>query len=324
MDSIEARLTQIRHEANGIASFEFTPLDGKKIASIDPGSHIDIHIGPRLIRQYSLINSPVDRNCYRIAVQREDQGRGGSLAMHRELSIDTEVKLSFPRNNFAMDFSANRKILLAGGIGITPLLSMALYCDRKKLDFELHYSTRSADRAAFSSLLTKLSRKSSVNLYHDETSESQHFNPENVLADCDADAHVYICGPAGFIDACYNSALKVYSDECIHIERFTAAVAKDSEAVGDTPDQGFNVILQKSNLEVWVSPEQTLLDAVMDAGVDLPFSCEQGICGTCITRVIKGKPDHRDAYLNDQEKASNQSMALCVSRCHGDEITLDI
>ncbi len=317
---MQVRLTNIRYQADGIASFELTPVNGEDISPFLAGSNLDIHIRPGLIRQYSLTNAPDDLSAYRIAVQREESGRGGSKAMHDELRIGQVLEVGEPRNQFCLDPAAKHHVLMAGGIGITPLLAMARACIAAGHSFEMHYTARSPDKIAFRKALRSEIPKDTLTIYNDAAKGDARFDLAAHLPAFNKGSHMYICGPGGFMDATIAQAAGTgWPDDTVHIERFAGDAPVQLDSDGE-----FFVVLKKSGTRVAVAEDQTILEALDNAGIDVDFSCEQGICGTCITKVLSGRPDHRDSFLNDAEKASNQMIAVCVSRCIDEELILDM
>ncbi|MFM0277752.1 PDR/VanB family oxidoreductase [Paraburkholderia sediminicola] len=312
-------ITRKEQVATDIVSFELTAALSTTLPPFSAGSHIDVHIGDSVVRQYSLYNSPADSHRYCIAVLRKLDSRGGSIAMHA-LETGTELEISEPRNHFLLDPSAAHTILLAGGIGITPILCMVEQLEQIGASYELHYCVRDAERAAFKGRFAKPDVAARVQFYYDNTPEKGRMNFAAVLGEAATGKHVYVCGPGGFIDAALNAARKNgWSESNLHREYFTAA-----EALTDETNAGFKVKIASSGRVVNIKPEQTILAALTEAGIDIPASCEQGVCGTCLTRVLDGDPDHRDVYMTDEEHAAGDQFTPCCSRSKSALLVLDL
>jgi vanillate O-demethylase ferredoxin subunit len=267
------------------------------------------------VRQYSLCNDPRESHRYLIAVLRDANSRGGSIAMHA-LEEGGLLDISEPKNHFPLLAQARHSLLLAGGIGVTPLISMAEALVHTGASFEMHYCARSAARTAFRDRLAEPRFAGRVHLYFDNTGDRLHFDA--LLARADAGTHLYVCGPAGFIAAAIEAAHAAgWDDGNVHREFFAAAPAQAGGAA-------FQVKLSSTGRVIDVAPEMTVIAALAQAGVEVPTSCEQGVCGTCLTRVLSGEPDHRDTYLMDEEKAANDQFLPCCSRSKSPMLVLDL
>lgn len=312
---VHARTT----EAEGICGVELVSPDGAALPPFTAGAHLDMHLPGGLTRPYSLCNDPAETHRYRIAVLREPASRGGSAAMHEQVHAGGLISTGVPRNTFALAPAATRHLLLAGGIGVTPLLSMAHHLARTSADFHLHYATRSAARTAFAAELAAAPWASRVSVHHDDGPAAQWLDLSQVLAGAGAGDHVYVCGPAGFIDAVRTVArVQGWPDAQVHVEFFGAApvVAVDGG--------GFEVLLARSGRVVPVPADRSVVQALAACGVAVPTSCEQGVCGTCLTRVIDGLPDHRDLYLTPEEQAAGDQFLPCCSRAKSPRLVLDL
>jgi vanillate monooxygenase ferredoxin subunit len=303
-------------EAEDIVSFELHPLDGETLPRFEAGSHVDLRVTPEIVRQYSISNDPRETHRYRLAVLAEPNSRGGSVAVHDGLPVGATVTIGLPRNLFRLDETAARSILLAGGIGITPLLAMAYRLLALERDFELHYCVRNEARLAFKDELTAGPLAARISIHRDDGSDEQRFVLARTLARPSAGAHLYVCGPAGFIDFVTAGAQRLgWPAERVHIERFSA----DVDLTGD----GFTVITS-GGLAVEVPPGKSIVEVLREHGIDVPTLCEQGVCGTCLTPVLEGIPDHRDLCQSDAEKASNAQITLCCSRSKTPRLVIDI
>lgn len=303
--------------AQDIVRLDLESLDGQALPAFTAGAHIDLVLANGLTRQYSLCGAP-DRAGYAIAVLREAASRGGSLYVHDNLVPGAELKISAPRNLFQLEEDADAYVLIAGGIGITPLLSMAHRLTRLGKPFVLHYCARSQERAAFLDLLTSNLFAERVHL-HFSSDPASRLNLDEVLHSPGPGRRLYVCGPAGFMDfVTEGAAQRGWSSDRLHREHFAAAPVADGE------DQAFDLVLASSGQTLRVGKDQTAAQALEAAGVFVPLSCEQGICGTCLTTVIEGEPDHRDLFQTDQEKATNQQFTPCCSRARSGSLTLDL
>lgn len=318
MTARRVRIARKTREALDICSFELVAVDGGALPPFTAGSHIDVHLDGGLVRQYSLCNLPRETHRYVIAVLREPASRGGSRAMH-ELQLGQELLVSEPRNHFALAPAASHHLLLAGGIGITPILCMAERLAEQGGDFVLHYCTRSAERAAFLQRLRTSSFAPRIRVHHDDGPVDQKLDIAAAVAAPSASSHLYVCGPAGFMDAVLGTARAAgWTETALHREYFAGSAMKA------TDDGGFEVQLASSSVVIRVAADQTVAAALAAAGVNVPLSCEQGVCGTCLTRVIEGIPDHRDLYLTDEERARGDQFTPCCSRAKSPRLVLDL
>lgn len=315
---LKVRIVRKAVEARDIVSLELAPLDGGHLPAFSAGSHIDVEIRPGLVRQYSLCNDPTETHRYQIGVLRDPASRGGSVAVHDELAEGQVVTISHPRNHFPL-VPAKRSLLFAGGIGVTPILCMAERLAQTGADFEMHYCARSADRAAFVERIRNAGFADRVYLHYDDGDAGQKLDLGALLETADADTHLYVCGPSGFIEFVTQTAQgRGWSDDRIHFEYFAG------QQIDTSCDQPFEVKLASSGRVVTVPATQTVVAALRDAGVEIEVSCEQGICGTCLTRVLDGEPDHRDNYFTDEEKAANDQFLPCCSRAKSKQLVLDL
>lgn len=301
-----------------IAVFDIARADGGELWEYEPGAHIDVEIGAEaLVRQYSLSGPPGVRKQYRIAVLDEPASRGGSRAMHA-LAAGDPLRIAAPRNRFGLT-SERRHVLLAGGIGITPLLSMALSLDAGGGDYHLHYCARSRSEAAF---VPELENHPRVTLHFDDQGPEQLLDLGRDLGEPAPGTAVYVCGPGGFMDYVLGRAAELgWPASALHKERFSAAPAAAGPDGGE--DSGFTVRLSSTGAEYLVPEDQSVLDVLLANGVDAPNSCGQGICGECIVRVRAGEPDHRDDVLTDEERAEGL-FTPCSSRSRSPILELEL
>ncbi len=302
-------------EADGIAGLVLTDPQGAQLPAWQPGAHIDVHIDrpgePALVRQYSLCGDPADRTSYRIAVLREAEGEGGSRRIHESVRAGQLVRVSDPRDLFGFE-PRERMVFVAGGIGITPILPMAAAAEAAGADWTLHYAGREPAAMAFGAELEQLGDH--VRVYASAAGERMAL-PE-IVADA-AGAVIYACGPARLLDEL--ELLCTAAGVEVGIERFINANVVSSET-----DHPFEVELSLTGATITVAPGESILDRVVQAGVPAPSSCRGGTCGTCETFVLEGEPDHRDAVLTAAEREESEVMMICVSRCKGTRLVLEL
>ncbi|MEV8596281.1 PDR/VanB family oxidoreductase [Streptomyces sp. NPDC052013] len=307
---LELLVHRMTWEADGVLSLDLVDPAGKPLPGWTPGAHIDLHVGGH-VRQYSLCGDPEDTTVYRVAVLDEPASRGGSRHVHTELRPGQRIRVAGPRNHFALEPAASY-VFIAGGIGITPILAMARQADRDTVPYRLVHGGRTRASMAFGAQLAELTGGEITLVPQDEQG---HIDLAAALADLPDDALVYVCGPEPLLTA--------VQERCpagqVRLERFGAPVV---ERTGD--DTAFEVECRRSGLTVTVDATTSVLDAVEAAGVAVPSSCRDGICGTCETRVLAGRPEHRDFLLSEAEHAANATMMICVSRCASDRLVLDL
>mgnify|MGYP002387846124 CR=1 FL=1 len=319
---IAARVAGITEEAERIRSFELVSAEGGELPPFTAGAHVVVKLPNGLARQYSLVSDPEDRAHYVIAVLREAEGRGGSRFMHDDLRVGDHLVLTPPVNRFPLAEQGRRHLLIAGGIGITPLLAMARRLERLSADYMLVYCARRPADTAFRHILTAAPFAAHLRFVHDEGNPARGLDIARVLAAEPEDTHVYCCGPAGMLRA-FKAATAAagWPDDQVHSEAFAA----DTQSPGVVADnRAFTVIAARSGTRILVPPEESVLAALLRHGIDVPRLCEQGYCGSCLTRVLSGCPDHRDTVLSDAEKAANDYMTLCCSRALSDVLILDL
>lgn len=316
---LEVKVTRKHQEAEGICSFELSRVDGEPLPAFTACAHIDVHVAPGLTRQYSLCNPPQERHRYVIAVLREPASRGGSHGMHELLQVGGTLAIGEPRNLFELVPDADRYLLFAGGIGITPILAMAWSLAHQGRAFELHYCSRSAERAAFVRQLAEAPFANRVHTHFDDGSPGQKLDVAAVLGKPLAGQHVYVCGPGGFMDFILGAAATFgWPAEQVHREYF--AVPQPAHDA----NQAFEVELARSGRVLEIPADKSVFEVLDAAGVQIDTSCEQGICGCCLTRVMAGIPDHRDQFMTDAERALNNQFTPCCSRSRSPRLVLDL
>jgi vanillate O-demethylase ferredoxin subunit len=318
MDELSVQVVKKTTEAEGICSFELAAPPGQQLPDFSAGAHIDVHLGPGLVRQYSLCNDPAERHRWRIAVLREASSRGGSAGMHERVHVGDTVRVSAPRNLFAL-VPTGPSLLMAGGIGVTPLLSMAPALHRAGREFKMHYCARSASRMAFRREIEAAPFARQVNFHADDGDAPQRLQIDTVLRDAAPDTHLYVCGPGGFMEHVLGAARRLgWAEDRLHREYFAAG------PVDTSADGAFEVQLARSGKRCRVPADKTVLEVLLANGLDVPSSCEAGVCGTCLTRVIGGTPDHRDTFLTDDERRANDQFTPCCSRALTPVLVLDL
>ncbi|MQU04787.1 PDR/VanB family oxidoreductase [Pseudomonas helleri] len=315
---IEVQVVSRKTEAHGICSYELARLDESPLPAFSAGSHIDVHLPDGLIRQYSLCNHPDERHRYLIGVLKDPASRGGSQHLHEQINTGDRLQISEPRNLFPLVHEARRSLLFAGGIGITPILCMAERLAHSNADFELHYCARSSDRAAFVERIRHSAFADRVFVHFDEQPETL-MNAAQVLANPQPDVHLYVCGPTGFMQHVLDSArTQGWAEDRLHREYFAAA------AIDSSHDGSFSVKVASSGQIIEIPADKTVVAVLESHGIDIPMSCEQGVCGTCLTNVLEGIPDHRDMFLTEEEQACNNQFTPCCSRSKSPLLVLDI
>lgn len=300
-------------EAPNIISYELHSATGAELPGFTAGAHIDIKLPNGMVRSYSLTNSQSERNRYLICVQKDRESRGGSKWIHQNFRPGEILSVAEPRNNFELDETAEKSIFIAGGIGITPMLSMIERLESVGRDWELIFCARTRNTTPFLRVLEKNPR---VRLNFDREPGAEMLDIAAVVQATPANHHLYCCGPLTMLEA-FEQAAKDRARETVHVEYFTA---KDPPAT----EGGFTVVLAKSGKQVVIPAGKTILSALTDAGFDIAHSCTEGICGTCETKVLEGIPDHRDRILTEAERAANKKMMICCSGCKGERLVLDL
>lgn len=314
MSLIDVVVSDIVQETPTIKSFYLSLPDGTPIGHYSPGAHIDVAGPNSQIRQYSLCGRPDGDDAYVLAVKREENSRGGSEALH-ELKVGDKLKISAPRNLLTLAEGAEHHVLIAGGIGITPMLSLARYMDVRDISFELHYYARNEEEAAFLPLLTeKVPNKLHAHL--GVSREEQKRLLHEVVDSTPNNSHLYVCGPSPFMERVQDIALTKLPEDAIHFENFNPA-----EQPGEQENTEFDVELEGETYHV--PADRSIVAVLNEAGCDIDTSCQEGICGTCIMEVVEGTPEHRDNVLTKSEREEGETMAVCVSRTRDSKIVLD-
>jgi ferredoxin-NADP reductase len=303
----------IAFEARDVLVFDLRPAGGR-VAAFEPGAHIDVELPNGIVRQYSLVNEPNVRDRYLICVKNDPNGRGGSRFMHEQLRVGTKIDVGAVRNNFPLAANARATLLIAGGIGVTPIVPMAEHLAIEGRPAEVVYAVKSRADLAF---LGRLETAASRLTVHVDEEAGTFLDVSAVVAAASNGTHLYCCGPAPMLDA-FLAATAEHPADYVHLERFAAA-APPILAGG-----AFRVELARSGCVLTIAENESILAALRTAGISAASSCEEGICGTCEVRVLSGIPDHRDAILSDAERQANRSMMICCSRSIGEHLVLDL
>lgn len=302
--------------AEDIVSLELVDESGESLPPFTAGAHIDLVLGNGCSRSYSLVNDPAERDHYVIAVNKDPASRGGSRYVHEALQAGQSIEVRGPRNNFELVEDAALVVLFAGGIGVTPLRCMMQCLESAGRPWMLHYAARSRARCAFLDEVAALEarRPGRVHLHFDDEAEGRPMDIAARIAAAPPDAHLYCCGPNPMMRA-FEAATAGRPPQTVHVEYFTAQHEAACEG-------GFQVVLARSRRTVFVKKGHSILDTLLDAGIDVANCCREGVCGTCQTGVIEGEPDHRDSYLTPPERKT--SMMVCCSGSLSDKLVLDL
>ncbi len=307
----------ISDAASGIRLYELVDPVGGSLPEFTAGAHIDVEIPGGFLRQYSLCSDPRDRSRYRIAVLREAGGGGGSVALHDKVKVGDRLAVSPPRNNFPIAMGADRHLLLAGGIGVTPMMAMIEQFRHEGANFQLHYCTRSPERTAFRERLADLGSR--IFYHHDQGDPRQGLDIAGLLVEHRPGTHLYYCGPAPFM-AAVKSAAAHWPVESVHFEYFVPPV--NGKSAQSAADRGFRIRLVQRRLELAVPPDKSIVDVLRVAGIEIETSCEIGTCGTCKTRYLAGTPKHNDYVLTARDQ--QEWVMVCCARAESDVLVLDI
>jgi ferredoxin-NADP reductase len=313
-ERLETLVAEIRDEAPGIRSYELKRADGGEMPPFAAGAHVDVDVPGGPVRQYSLCNPPSERHRYVIAVKREEAGRGGSAAFVDKVRQGDRLRISPPRNHFPLSVGAKRHVLIAGGIGIAPMLAMAHELRAQGADFTLYYCTRSPELTAFRDLLARPPFGGHVRFHHDGGDPARGIDLKPIVAAPGPGTHLYCCGPRGLMDA-VRGATRHWPAGNVHFEDFSPAAPKAN-------DRPFQIKIASSGRIIDVPADKTVLAVLRESGYEVPSSCEAGSCGTCMTGLVAGDVDHRDFVLDDNER--KHFLMVCVSRAKSGMLTLDL
>lgn len=314
-----ARIARKTFETPQIACLELRAPGGDSLPAFSAGAHVDVHTPDGPVRQYSLCNDPAETHRYVIAVLRDPVSRGGSIALCDRTQEGQLLQISAPRNHFPLQESTPHSLLLAGGIGITPLLCMAERLAARGASFELHYAVRSRSSAAFLDRIAAAPWAGRASLHCDDGPPDQRLDLPACLAQAGEGTHLYVCGPTGFMNAVLGAARAAgWPEDRLHSEYFAAEPAPTGT------NRRFELQLVRSGRVLAVPADRSAAEVLIEAGVDIELSCEQGVCGACLTRVVDGVPEHRDMLLTPAERAANDQFTPCCSRAVSPRLVVDL
>lgn len=315
--NVALKVVKTEQLSERIKLFRFTDKNGGLLPAFEPGAHLPIEIqlpAEKIKRHYSIISSSDDNRFYEIAVQQEKQGSGGSNYLHEHLNVGDEINSSPPKNEFSLTSKGKHHVLIAGGIGITPILSLLRDLSERKESFELHYSVKHEKDVVFAKEIWHLAGDK-AHFYITQGENAQRLDIHSLLAEKNKQNHIYMCGPTGLLTEIKDQAeQKGWQETHLHYESFGAAIQSTNKAI--------EVKLKKSGKVIVIDPKETILEGLLAAKVSVPFECKRGECGMCSTEYVDGTPEHRDVYLSQDEK--KQNLCVCVSRAKSDVLTLNL
>lgn len=316
---IDAIVTAVTDQAQGIKTWEFRSADGAPLPTFTAGAHIDLFLSNGLTRSYSLCNTQDDTHRYVVGIANDPKSRGGSKFIHETLKEGDRISISSPRNNFPLVENAPHVVLIAGGIGITPMYCMAQRLESLGRSWELWYSCRVQAMCAFREALDALEAVAPgrVHLNFDQEPGGRMTDLKAVIGAAPEGSHFYCCGPNPMLTAFEAAAELGCPRENVHVEYFAA---KEMAAL----DGGYSVVCRRSGVELSIKSGQSILDAMLDADIEIEYSCFEGVCGTCTVKVLEGVPDHRDSVLTPEERSENSQMMVCCSGSKTARLVLDI
>ncbi len=315
---ISVNVTDLVEDRGGVRILDLRRTDGSMLPPFTAGAHIDLHIGPDLVRQYSLLNDPQERHRYVVAIALEPESRGGSRHVHEAVNTGDTLMIGAPRCHFNLVEDASHSVLIAGGIGITPIWCMAQRLHHLGRSFDLHYVVRERSSAPLLEHVEgmAISEMTRIATYFSRDPGGGRPDVDAIIRNAPVGSHVYCCGPGGLLDA-FKAASSHLPPDTVHYEQFTAVAPIADEG-------GFTIELARTGRKIEVAPGQTILDAIRAAGLKTTSSCREGICGSCETIVLSGTPDHRDAVLTDAERDKGDVMMICCSGSLSPLLRLDL
>lgn len=311
---------RIVDESPAIRSFELIDSEGRSLPPFEPGAHVYVYLKEGLARQYSLCGDPQDTTSYQIAVLKESSGRGGSRYMHENISEGDVVEISYPDNNFPLaKRGVKHHLMFAGGIGVTPMVAMIYELERSGQSYTMHYCTRTEENTAYRDKLKCMCKCGEILFHYDNGNPENGLDIQSALGEYKVGVHLYACGPAGFMSA-VNHAAANWPPHVVHQEYFGARELSEEEKAWDkTP---FEIVLSRSNKSFSVPAGQSISDTLKKQGFQIDVDCQEGYCGTCITRYLGGEPVHRDSVLDESDR--NNFVMVCCARSKTDQLILDL
>jgi tetrachlorobenzoquinone reductase len=313
---LTVQVADVRAEARDVMTLELRSLGGEALPPFEPGAHLDLHLPNGLVRQYSLTNDWREHDRYVIGVGRAENSRGGSDYVHSQIRAGMQLKISSPRNNFPLDADVEKFVFIAGGIGVTPIMAMVRWCVANQKDWRLIYAARSRQRTAFYEELCAFDRNRVH--FHFDDERGQVLDASAAISRWTESERIYCCGPDPLMNA-VKSLTEHLPSSAVRFEWFTAPAADE-----DLPSDSFEVELARSKTKLVVPADKSILEVLEENGFEVPFSCREGLCGTCVTNVISGEPDHRDYVLSDEEREAGKLMTICCSRSKSPQLVLDL
>jgi len=326
-DVLQVRVRVITYLAEDVKAYEVVPLDSKPLPGFTAGSHIDLYFRDGRVRQYSLCNDPSETHRYVFAVQREEGGRGGSKAIHEIVHAGRILAISRPRNNFPLREDVHHHVLIAGGIGITPIVSMVRRLLQTSSLFEVHYGARTREKLAFYDELTTLNLGDRLHVYIDGGDPSKGMHLSEIVDNVAEDAHFYCCGPSGLMKG-VKIATAQRPSNVVHFEHFVAAGPVPSvpnelmSGEGRTIGVGFKITLARTGKTFDVPDDKSIVEVLREHNIEVQTSCESGLCGTCRTRYLAGEPEHNDYILDDESR--RHEVLICCARSRTPTLVLDL
>lgn len=316
----QLQVAKVFNETTRIRRFELVDPGGNSLTPFEAGAHIHVQINDGLTRQYSLCNDPCETHRYVISVLDEPDGRGGSHFLYAKLKEGDLLTIAGPDNHFPLATrGVKHQLLLAAGIGVTPMVAMVHALEKREASYTLHYCTRDETSTAFYELLKSVAHSGEVIFHHGEGDPTKRLDIAQTIGNYKVGTHVYACGPSGFMSA-FNEAVKNWPPHVTHQEYFAARELSEEEKAWDA--KPFEVILKNSHKVIPVAAGQSISDALKDNGVSINTDCAEGYCGTCITRYTDGEPVHRDSVLDDADR--DQYVMVCCARSKTDRLELDL
>ncbi len=321
LNKLQVRVQQVRYEAVDVISLLLVDPCGAELPDYAAGAHIDVHLPNGLIRQFSLCGTPTNKHSYLFGILKEDPGTGGSKFIHENIQVGDLLEISEPKNLFKLSSRAERHLLIGGGIGITPILSMSYVLEQQKAEYILHYCSRSPEKTAFREELVDVVRHGQLCFHFDGGNPENGLDIKTELRNYVTGTHLYCCGPQGMMNAVrdFSSHWPVGT---VHFEYFTQDALPSKESDEITEDSEFQIKLASDDRVFTVPAHKSIVDVLRENGIFIETSCEDGFCGTCLTRYLEGQPDHRDEVLDDEDQ--EEYVLICCARSKSPELVLDL
>lgn len=319
LPTLTLSIRSVATEADGIVSIELVDPEGRDLEPFTAGAHIDVHVADGVVRQYSLCNDPAERRRYVVAVLNDPLSRGGSRALHQTARSGGRLTVSTPRNHFKLSDTATRHLLLAGGIGVTPMMAMVAALEAMGADWRMHYCTRDPEKTAFLDRLRPLAEDGKVSFHHDGGDPSCGLDLRSTLQDYQPGTHLYYCGPTGFMAAAAQAAAH-WPPEAVHFEFFAAPA--DRPVAPGRVNAPFQIKIASTGDVFDVPADRTIIQVLRENGFAVDTSCEDGFCGTCMTKYVAGEPEHRDSVLDDDDH--KDFVLICCARSKTPMLVLDL